>query len=273
MFSNKTLGAAQSQAVPVLIAIVLGVTAVGTFDALTRLPRFAKSVLGLLNSTVLPLAARLESEMDLKNMRRLAQTGTLIVGLLALPPLASAMVFSKPILEIWLGGALTHYWHWQAATFLIPALTSLVGFGAIALIVRPKVTSAMNRLVLVQILLQFGLSLALVDVLQERAFILGQVIAMVITFIWQMRLIAVELNTSISTYWRLARIVMMCVGLVPLGMFIQRWIEGPVTLGMAMVVWTLAVWSVCLFGVLDREQRALLRSHIVTKFLHSRSKR
>lgn len=273
MFSNKVLGVAQNQAGPVLIAVLLGVTAVGVFDVLTRLPRFAKSVLGLLSSTVLPVAARLESVADLKNMRRLAQTGMLIVGLLALPPLASAMVFSKPILEIWLGGALTHYWHWQAAMFLIPALTSLVGFGATALIVRPQATSAMNRLVLIQIVLQFGLSLALADVLQERAFILGQVVAVVITFIWQMRLTAVELKTSISTHWRLARIVMICVALVLPGVFIQRWIEGPVTLGMAIVMWTMAVWSVCVVGVLDREQRARLHSHIVTKFLHIWSKR
>lgn len=273
MFSNKVLGVAQNQAGPVLIAALLGVTAVGVFDALTRLPRFAKSVLGLLSSTVLPVAAKLESVSDEKNMRRLGQTGILIVGLVALPPLAAAMVFSKPILEIWLRGALTHYWHWQAVMFLIPALTVMVGFGATALIVRPQATSAMNRLVLIQVLVQFGLSLALTDLIQERAFIFGQVVAVAITFIWQMRLIASELKTSSKTYWRLVRIVLICLVLVAPGVFIERWILGPVTLGAAIMSWTVVAWWACFAGVLDREQRARLYLFAAAKISNFYTKR
>ena len=258
MFSNKALGTAQTQLAPALIAALLGVTAVGVFDALTKLPRFAKSVLGLLTSTVLPVAAKLESASDSKNMRRLGETGVLIVGLLVLPPLAAAMVFSKSILEIWLSGALTHYWHWQAAMFLIPALSVIVGFGAAALIVRPLATSAMNRLVFFQVALQFGLSLALINFIQERAFILGQVLAVVITFIWQMRLLALELNTSANAYWRLMRIALICMAMVLPGLFIQRWVVGPATLGVAIMLWAAGAWLACFAGVLDREQRARL---------------
>lgn len=273
MFFNKVLGTAQTQAAPVLIAALLGVTAVGVFDALTRLPRFAKSILGLLSSTVLPVAARLESATDTKNLRRLGETGVLIVGLLALPPLAAAMVFSKPLLDIWLSGALTHYWHWQAAMFLIPALSVIVGFGATALIVRPQATSAMNRLVFFQIALQFGLSLALVGVIQERAFILGQVVAVAITFIWQMRLLALELGTSANVYWRLTRIALICLVLVVPGVFIQRWIDGPVTLCAAIMLWTMVAWLVCFAGVLEREQRARLYVFAGEKFASIRTKR
>jgi O-antigen/teichoic acid export membrane protein len=273
MFFNKVLGTAQTQAAPVLIAALLGVTAVGVFDALTRLPRFAKSILGLLSSTILPVAAKLESVSDQKNMRRLGETGVLIVGLLALPPLAAGMVFSKPVLEIWLSGALTHYWHWQAAMFLIPALSVIVGFGATALIVRPQATSAMNRLVFLQIALQFGLSLALVNFMQERAFILGQIVAVAITFIWQMRLLALELNTSSNAYWRLMRIALICLALVLPGTLIQRWIEGPVSLGAAIMLWTMAVWLACFAGVLDTGQRAHLHSFLVAKIASIRTKR
>lgn len=265
MFFNKVLGVAQTQAGPLLIAALLGINAVGVFDALTRLPRFSKSVLGLLSSTVLPVAAKLESVSDEKNMRRLGQTGILVVGLLTLPPLASAMIFSKPILEIWLRGTLTHYWHWQAAMFLTPALTALVGFGATALIVRPQATAAMNRLILIQILLQFGLSLALINVIQERAFILGQVVAVAVTFIWQMRLIALELKASVTIHWRLARIVLICTALVLPGVLLQSWIDGPVTLGLAMLAWTVAAWGACLAGVLDSEQRGRVYSFIVAQ--------
>jgi O-antigen/teichoic acid export membrane protein len=272
MFSNKALGTAQTQAAPVLIAALLGVTAVGVFDALTRLPRFAKSVLGLLSSTVLPVAAKLESASDKKNMHRLGETGLLIVGLLALPPLAAAMMFSEPILEIWLSGALTHYWHWQAAMFVIPASSVIVGFGATALIVRPRAISAMNHLVFLQIALQFSLSFTLVNFIQERAFILGQVVAVAITFIWQMRLLARELNTSSKVYWRLMRITLICLALVLPGIFIQRWIDGPVSLGAVIMLWVVSAWLACFAGVLNCEQRSRIYSFALANIAIIRAK-
>jgi hypothetical protein len=67
MGANKVLGSAQSQWPPLVVALLLGPTAVGVFDALSRLPRAVKGVLGLLSSTVLPLAARwLLSGVDLR---------------------------------------------------------------------------------------------------------------------------------------------------------------------------------------------------------------
>ena len=149
--------------------------------------------------------------------------------------------------------------------FVIPALSVIVGFGATALIVRPQATSAMNRLVLLQIALQFGLSLALVGRIEERAFILGQVVAVAITFIWQMRLLALELDTSSNVYWRLMRIALICLALALPGVFIQRWIDGPVTLGATLMLWTMGVWLACFAAVLDREQRSRLYSFAVAK--------
>ena len=273
MFFNKVLGVFQTQAAPTLIAALLGVTAVGVFDALTRLPRFAKSVLGLLSSTVLPVATKLESVSDKKNMRRLGQVGFLILGLLALPPLAALMVFSKPILEIWLSGALTHYWYWQAAMFLIPASSVILGFGSTALIVRPQAIVVMNRLVFLQTVLQFGLSIALVNLIQERAFIFGQVAAVAVTFIWQMRLLTLELNTSSTVYRRLIFIALICLVLSLPSMFIQQLIDGPVILGAAMILWTFCAWLACFAVVLDREQRARLFLFVSAKILSTRTKR
>src|SRR5258708_38557060 len=60
MFQGKVLGAAQTQVPPLLIAALVGPAGVGTYDIVTRLPRFLKSTFGLLASALLPAAAQLE---------------------------------------------------------------------------------------------------------------------------------------------------------------------------------------------------------------------
>jgi hypothetical protein len=56
-------------------------------------------------------------------------------------------------------------------------------------------------------------------------------------------------------------------------MFIQRWIDGSVSLGAAIMLWTMGVWLACFAGVLDREQRARLYSFAVAKIASIRAKR
>ncbi len=266
MVSNKCMGVAQAQSSPLLISVLLGPASLGVFDALTRLPRFAKTVLGLLSSTVLPVAARLESDADDKGLTRLGQSGALTAGLVALPPIAAAVVFSKPLLQVWLGDAFAHLWLWQALMFIVPALGVLVGFGGAALIVRPAALAAMNRLVLLQIALQFAIALAGLSVLQEKAFIVGQVVATSITFFWQMRLIATELKTAEHAGKRLMRIGVVAVALVLPGWGLQGWIMGPLSLGLAMAAWTAACWVGCYFLVLSAVQRQRLQAFVGRKW-------
>lgn len=272
MLGNKSLGVLQAHGAPMLISLMLGPAALGVYDALTRLPRFAKSVLGLLSSTVLPVAARMESGSDAKGLRRLGQTGTLMAGLVALPPIAAAMVFSQPILTLWLGPSLAYLWQWQALMFVLPAVSVLIGFGGAALIVRPQAFAAMNKLVIWQIAIQFAVSLALVHRFDEKSFILGQVIALLVTLVWQMRLIAAELNTPVGAAWRLLRIVMVAAALALPGAFVHGWISNLPTLAIAMCSWTLICWLVCYGVVLTADQRERLRDSVKSRLARSRSR-
>jgi O-antigen/teichoic acid export membrane protein len=255
MAANKLLGTTQTQLAPLLIGLMFGPVGVGTFDALSRLPRAAKAVLGLLSSTILPIAARLESAADAKGLRRLGQAGVLMIGLATLPPLAATMAFSEPLLHAWVGPDLAALAIWQAAMFVVPALSVLLSFGGTALLVRPDVVAAMNRLTLVQLALQFGLALAAAHWLQERAFILGQVCAVTLTFIPLIRLICRELDVPERVFAQLGVLLAVLVALgLPAAWFASA-IRGWPTLGLTMLGWTLLCWVICFRLVLTTQQR------------------
>jgi O-antigen/teichoic acid export membrane protein len=264
--ANKVLGVGQNQLGALLIGLLAGPAAVGRFDALVRLPRFAKSVLGLLTSALLPVAARLESAADVAGLRRLGESGILFVGVVTLPPLATAMALSEPILRTWIGESLAQAWQWQALMFMVPAFTVLVSFGSTALMVRPHAVSAMNRLIAIQVLIQFGISLPLVQVLEERAFMLGQVIAVALTFVPQMRLVRTELRLTNNLAPSLTRLLIGLVVVHAPFVLAARWIQGWAALSVAFVVALLCGWAMCAVVVLTPSQRARLHQ-IATEWL------
>jgi O-antigen/teichoic acid export membrane protein len=256
MAVNKQLGTAQTQLAPLLIGLLLGPLGAGTYDALNRLPRAIKAVLGLLSSTVLPVASRLESAADTKGMRRLGHAGVLVTGIVALPPVAASMVYSEPLLRLWIGEEFSHMWVWQSLMFAIPAMSVLLSFSGTALLVRPSAMSAMNRLTILQVLLQFTLALLAVRWLNERAFILGQVFAAAVTFVPQMRLVSNELGIEGAVYRRLLRLVAALVSLAAMAWWFGALIDTWLLLGLAMSLLTLAGWASGLLFGLSPHQRA-----------------
>lgn len=267
MAANKFLGALQTQAAPPLIGLMFGPAAVGAVDALSRLPRFVKSILGLLNSTVLPLAAKLEFGSDTSGLRRLGETGMMIVAIVAIPGLAAAMTFSEPITRLWLGKELAVHWYWQSLLFIVPLTNTLVSFGGAILLVRDRATSAMNRIVFAQVALQLLLSVLLSLWLQQWAFILGQVIAVSITFILQMRLISRELGFRGELRASLLRLSGLCLALGITAVVFAQDIPNLPVLAVCMGGWLLVCWGLCWPLVIDAPRRqqlaGLLRSRWV----------
>ncbi len=255
MAVNKLLGAMQTQAAPPLIGFLFGPAAVGAVDALSRLPRFVKAVLGLLNSTVLPLAVRLEAGSDHAETRRLGGWGLLMIGCLVLPPLASSMALSQPIVELWLGRSLAPYWPWQAALFLIPIANTLSGFGGAILLARASAASAMNRIVLWQVVFQLVLGLLLSSWLSQWGFVAGQVVAVVVTFLFQMRLIRREIGFDARIFRQLGLAAAATV--VSAGAFalVAPRVHGIVALLSALVACTLLGWGLIALLVPTVEQR------------------
>ncbi|WP_448585434.1 lipopolysaccharide biosynthesis protein [Thermaurantiacus sp.] len=212
MAFNRVLGVAQGQLPPMLIAPLLGASAVGLFDVLTRLPRFLKSVFGLLNSAVLPLAVRLEADPDPRALQRFGMIGTLVVAMFVIPVTAVLAGLAEPVLERWVGPRVTTSWGWMAAMLLVPMLTALSGFGASALIARAEMLRSLNRLALLQVICQYAIAIALLHSLRELSFIAGLVVSVVVVFPLQYRLISTGLGLPDGLAKRLVLLLSAGVG-------------------------------------------------------------
>jgi len=103
MLGAKLIGVLQNQIASPLVGLLLGPAAVGLYDAVVRLPRFVKSLFGLISSTVFPLASRLRSDNDEGGTGKLAYYGILGAVLVTWPTAIAAAIFSKPILGFWVG--------------------------------------------------------------------------------------------------------------------------------------------------------------------------
>jgi O-antigen/teichoic acid export membrane protein len=267
MAQNKLLGSIQTQLAPIIVGFSFGPIGLGTFDALSRLPRAVKSVLGLVSSTILPLATKLNELKDNKSISRIGYFGVFWVGALTLPPLAAMIAFSKPILNLWIGPELSILSKWQAFLFLVPAFSVVLSFGGTALLVRPNIVSKMNRLVSIQVLIQFSIALFLSPVLYERAFILGQVLAVIVTFFPQLKLICSEMKISSKVYFELFKLALILISLSVLTYFILPNLTHWSILFMTITSWLVLAYLLIYWILLSTVNRLYLKK-IIRKLLN-----
>jgi O-antigen/teichoic acid export membrane protein len=259
MSQSKILGAAQANAPSLLISVLIGPAGLAIYDALSRMPRFAKAVLGLLNSTMQPVAVRLESEFDGDNLARLGRLGLLMVAAITAPVLGAAVALSEPILRLWLGSSIASLWPWQAMYFLMPALGALVGFGGSALLARRHVIASMNRIAVTNVAVVLSVGLACAGILQERAFIAGQVLAAAVTFPIQMNLIRREMGIDVATYAAMAKIFAVAFVMAVPTLLVASYITSAPGLIFCIVAWVAICWLASVALALDvRHRRRLL---------------
>ena len=261
MFAGKAVSAVQTQGPPLVIGMLVGPAGVGAYDVLVRLPRFAKSVLGLLMSLLMPIGARLEETGDARNQRRLASAGTVFVPIVVLPLLAGGAAFSAPILALWLGPAFRDYWPWHAAMFLVPALGVVVSFGSTVLMSRTDAARQLVRLAGIMVLVQYVLSIALSAWLGERAFILGQVVSALLLFPLQIRFMLIEQGVGSRLGRRLA---LLLAGLSALAALTSVWSARAVQDVPSLIgwggAWVLLCWvALGLLMLSPAEREAVLR--------------
>jgi O-antigen/teichoic acid export membrane protein len=258
MAGNRALSSMQSQVAPLVISALLSPSAVGLYDVMTRVPRFLKVVTGLMNAAVLPLSARLDAASNDAGMRRLGELGLLGVTIATAPICAWGVVFSEPLLHLWIDAHIASYWGWQAVMFCIPLANALTSFGGGALLSRTNVVKQLNLIALAQITLQFALALFCMPWFEERAFIIGQCTAVLVTFPFQMRIIAREKQLRADAILRIAALVgTLCVAIaVCLAVNLGAVVRSPLTLAISLAVWCGLVYTAIWFRVLRAQERS-----------------
>lgn len=214
LFFSRIQSTLQHQTPTLFIGFLVGPAGAGLYDAITRLPRFAKSVLSILSSTLLPAASRLNASGDHVRLRYLGEFGLSVLPALVFPPLAMAALFSGDLLVHWLGNNFIGYGPWLAVCWLIPALNTVLSFQNTTLLSRPNFLRDNNLISAIQTGLQLSLSLFLVSGLQQNAFIIGQAVATMAVFAWQIQLSRCHLGLPLSRLARFSVYTLVVVTLV-----------------------------------------------------------
>jgi O-antigen/teichoic acid export membrane protein len=217
----------------------------------------------MLSGPLLPLSARLDEANNRDGAQRLVGSGLTLVLATTMPIFAGGVLYSEEILRIWIGPELTHFAGWLSALFAMALLLTIIGFGQTTLLVRPAALRALNVFVLGQLVLTFAVGLSLVGWLAERAFILGQVVAVATTFPIQVAIIARKQRLNLSGIgYAYAKIIV--AGLpVAAGLHAVRGqlpIGGPLSLGATLGAFMGLYWlTLYLFTLTPRDRNIVRR--------------
>ena len=180
MFNSRIAGTFQQTLVPIAIGVLYSPVEVGTYDLITRLPRFLKATMAPLHSAILPISTHIDEATDTRRLQMLGRNGLVLPGAVLVPVLVVVALFSGEILKVWVGPQHSDQWPWLALSMFVPAVTVMLGAGQTALMVRSEFLRFNTRLLYLQVGLQYlvtGLGLAM---FRERAFILGWVVSYVV---------------------------------------------------------------------------------------------
>lgn len=260
MFNSRIASAAQQPLMPLAIGALYGPVGVGTFDVLTRLPRFLKTTMSPLYSAILPIAAHIEERTDVRRGQMLARNGLVLPAAIIIPALVVVALFSPDILRLWIGAQYSDEWLWLAISLAVPAVTVMLGPGQAALMVRSDYLRISTRLLYYQMITQYVVTAATLPLLREQAFVLGWALSYVILapFLAHLQLTFMELSRSL--FWeQVARQIVVAIVLCILVLSTKVYWR-PDTLIALMGVGTLsclAAWSLSVALILSPTDRAM----------------
>ena len=260
LLQGKLIGGITGPIQPFVAGLFFGPTGVGTYDALVRLARVSKIVVGLLTSALLPVASRLDERGNSTTFERLGELGLIMLPLFTLPPLAAAAVLSPEILQMWIGPLLAPYAPWMGLSFVIPICTQYLVIGNVIFLTRPDVQIRLNWLLSLQLLIWAVVAAATLHLFAERSLILGQAIGSLAVLPWQVDTLRRALNLKHRSFIRAAasQAIILIIGSTLLW-FLVGYIRVDSLIKLALVAGTFCLisWVAQYFFVLEARHRAV----------------
>jgi O-antigen/teichoic acid export membrane protein len=260
MFNNRITGVLQQTLIPLAIGALFGPAEVGTFDLITRLPRFLKATMAPLYAAILPISTQIEETTDTRRLQMLGRNGLVLPAAIVFPVLISVALFAKEILIVWVGTQHADQWPWLALSLFIPAITVMLGTAQTALMVRSDFLQFNTRLLYLQVVTQYLVTLIFVAWLRERAFILGWVISYVIFAPVIARYMLAAMSLPESLFWEQVCRHLILAAILAAGVGAYKVFSSPPGLiGLAIAGGTCCIvgWILSAGIVLSRSDRAM----------------
>jgi len=260
LLQGKLIGGITGPIQPFVAGLFFGPMGVGTYDALVRLARVAKVLVGLLTSALLPVASRLDERGSSTTFQRLGELGLIMLPMFTLPPLAAAAILSPEILQMWIGPLLAPYALWMGLSFVIPTCTQYLVIGNVIFLTRPGVQARLNWLLSLQLLIWAVVAAATLGLFAERSLILGQAVGSLAVLPWQIGTLRRALNLERRSFLGAVGIqaIILIIGSILLW-FLAGYIRVDSLIKLALVAGTFCLisWVAQYFLVLEARHRAV----------------
>jgi O-antigen/teichoic acid export membrane protein len=260
MFNSRIGGTLQQPFPPLAIGALYGPIEVGSFDLITRLPRFLKATMAPLYAAILPVSTLIDETTDTRRLQILGRSGLILPAALVIPMLVVVALFSEDILKIWVGPQHADQWPWLAISLCIPAVTAMLGAGQTALMVRADFLRVNTRLTYLQVFTQYAVTLVFMPSFREKAFILGWAVSYVVFASPIAHYMLRQMALSISLFWHQVVRLAIVAGILMAVILPYRLISGPASLiglsisgGLACIV----AWMLSFIIVLSSDDRAM----------------
>jgi O-antigen/teichoic acid export membrane protein len=257
---GKLIGGLALPIQPFLVGLLFGPHGVGIYDALVRLSRVAKVVVGLLTSALLPVASRLEERGSSSTFQQLGEFGLIVLPMFTVPPLVAAAALSPTIMQVWIGPQFSQYAFWMGLSFIVPLCAQYLAFGNVIFLTRTEIQSRLNLMMFFQLLIWAVAAYATLGIFAERALIFGQVIGNVLILPWQIWTQSRALKLDQARFLRaLGTQVVIVAGEGVLLSLLADHLAINSLVGLAIVAgaFSFVTWVVQYFCVLEPRHRAI----------------
>lgn len=258
MFNNRLAGSFQMTLVPLAIGALYSPAEVGTYDLITRLPRFLKAVMSPLYSAILPVSTRIED--DTRRLQILGRNGLVLPAAIVIPVLVVIGLFSDEILTVWVGAQHADQWPWLALSLCVPAVTVTLGAGQATLMVKSDFFRLNNRYLYLQVLAQYVLTALTIAWFRERAFILGWAVSYVVFAPLVAQQMLSFMNLPGSLFWeQVGRQMLVAVILAAAAAAYRMYSSTEGLVGLVVVggVGCIGAWILSITLILSRRDRAM----------------
>jgi hypothetical protein len=152
------------------------------------------------------------------------------------------------------------YAFWMGLGFVVPICAQYLAFGNVMFLTRTDVQSRLNRLMIYQLAVWAAVAVATLHLFDERALILGQVVANAVILPLQVGTVSRALQ--LDSHRLLRALLVQAAILVVLGLLLLKLaeylaIDGFWGLGLAIASFCVVSWTAQFFLVLEDRQRAI----------------
>jgi len=261
LFAGKTSSLIYHQSPRIIIGLFLGPVLMTSYEVVIRLPRFIKSMMGFLNSAIMPAASEISVSENKENLIKLFLRGMRYQIFFIYPVIIGAMFFAKQILTVWVGNEFSFLYKILQFVLLWNLIMPIVTYGGSIFVGMNTQLKKLALMSIITTILSLVISLSLVWRYDLNGVFIGYVSSLLIIFPFYLITYLKEFGVKTSYFLKelLISIITSCIP-VAIIVLLNQVVSGYdlVNLIIKYLVWCLFYWCSLYFFILSEEDRKLI---------------